>query len=105
MNHPPEDDAAARAADRHGVFENLPRRRPALRTPRRDRRRAEFTADEPRQASFDAPEAEEHHEGGARRRVEDLTLSGIGAAADAVVLGLKLIERAYGGVRGTGHRR
>ena len=81
-----------------GVFEHLPRRRPAVRTPRRDRRAGEAPA-----AAAEAISAphEEQDAAAVRHRLESIALAGIDAAADAVVLGLKVMGRAYEGVRGS----
>jgi hypothetical protein len=82
-----------------GVFGQLPRRRPAVRSPRRDRRLIEedWDGDEPYAGEGHDPEA-------ARGRLESLTLAGVDAAADVAVLGLKVIGRLYEGVRGAAGR-
>jgi hypothetical protein len=84
-----------------GVFEHLPRRRPSVRTPRRDRLAGEGTPVDAGAGAGWGP-AEQPEE--SRHRLESLALAGIDAAADAVVLGLKVVGRAYEGVRGTVRR-
>jgi hypothetical protein len=109
-----------------GVFDDLPKRRPALRSSRRDRqataRRAWTAENEPDPSAGDdedgivsdgpgEPSGPGHggvhdRRDGARDRLEDLVLAGVGAAADIVVLGVKLAGRAMpGGHRAGSHTR
>jgi hypothetical protein len=73
----------------NGVFGQLPRRRPSLRSPLRDRRRAATPPPIDDEAPADEPDVE-------HGALEDLTLAGIGAATDLLVLGIKLSGRAFG---------
>jgi hypothetical protein len=88
----------------NGVFEHLPRRRPAVRSPRRGRIFEDPPSDETAAGAEPADWPAGDDPATVRRRLENITLAGVDAAADAVILGLKVIGRAYQGARGVGRR-
>jgi hypothetical protein len=115
-----------------GVFGNLPRSRPGVRSPRRpaagdpgdESTAPEQTAATPRAETADAPPPREHEParaaspatdadpdapepagGESSGGLEDLAWAGIAAAAEAATLGIRLATRAIESVRGNPERR
>lgn len=105
-------------AEERGVFGNLPRSRPGMRSPRRRESKEAAAASEakpsppsprqrpaPAQPPPRAPEPEappRDTEGGG---VEELAWAGITVAAEAATLGLRLLSRAVEAVRKPADRR
>lgn len=106
-------------AEEGGVFGNLPRSRPGMRSPRRRESKEAAAASEakpsppsprqrpapPAQPPPRAPEPEappRDTEGGG---VEELAWAGITVAAEAATLGLRLLSRAVEAVRKPADRR
>lgn len=86
------------------VLGNLPRTRPGVRSPRRDRGTATAQAGERSRT----PRTEERLEGSSPSlpgSVEELARTGIGVAAGAVTLGLRIAGRAADTIRGAVERR
>jgi hypothetical protein len=82
------------------IFGNLPRSRPAVRSPRR----AEADAP-PEPAADEAAEPAPGPTGGREAEVEALARAGISLAGEAASLGLKVAGRAAAALRGAVERR
>jgi hypothetical protein len=97
------------------VLGNLPRSRPAVRSPRRDRARANARAKaerapatprNPVSEAEPAPAAESSEPPMSREReLEELAKAGISLAGGAATLGLKAAGRAAAALRGAVERR
>jgi len=97
---PDRDDVTAAQA---GVLGNLPRSRPAVRSPRRvDPRPAEERASG---AAERAPEASSQARASSPTELEGLARGGLSVAGGAATLGLRIAGRAAAAVRGAVERR
>ena len=104
----PADDPSAAdgpATPQAGVLGNLPRSRPAVRSPRR--KEAPDPADDAaRAAAASRPEAStEPPEPGSGAEIEALARTGIAVATGAATLGLRIAGRAAAAVRDAVERR
>ncbi len=81
-----------------GVLGNLPRRRPGVRSPRRQEAGARTSRAAPRAE----PAGEPGTAGGAG--VEDLVRAGAAVATEAAAVGLRLAGHALRGIRGAARR-
>lgn len=102
MSSEREDETATRAeGEEAGVLGNLPRSRPSVRSPRRERPSPRPA--EPRQApaATTAPETRR----GAEAELEALARSGISLAGAVTGLGLRAAGRAAAALRGAIERR
>jgi hypothetical protein len=92
------DDREPTAAGDAGMLGGLPRRRPAVPSPRRQTGQSRDTA-RPRVAATEP--AERSDSGG----LEGLARTGVSLAASAASVGLKLAGRTLDGIRGAVERR
>jgi hypothetical protein len=105
-----EEDQREQASPQAGVLGNLPRSRPAVRSPRRkdapdpaaDAARAAAASRPPASARRDEPPAAEESQAS---DIESLARTGIAVATGAASLGLRIAGRAAGAVRDAVERR
>jgi hypothetical protein len=95
----PESREPAGAEPDPGVLGSLPRRRPGVRSPRRE----EASARASRRSAGDPEPPEPSPESGSG--VEDLVRAGAAVATEAAAVGLRLAGHALRGIRGAAGRR